>query len=128
MDMSIIAAFDKSRAALLTAFGSEEFRPSYGKLLQMALQEMVPHYEEPYGKPDPERITRINHGDHQGTLVFVVGPEGYQPSTVWLTKVYYGSCSYCDTLQRIEDDVEPADRPAQYLTLVLHMIQRMQEF
>lgn len=57
--------------------------------------------------PHPERIHQIDDGDYQGTLIFVIGAGGYQPSRYWYVKVGYGSCSGCDTLQAIrgyEDD------------------------
>ena len=45
---------------------------------------------EGYGGPGLERIHRIDDGDYQGTLVFVIGGKGYQLSTYWYVKVSYG--------------------------------------
>lgn len=83
-----------------------------------------------YEKPDPDRIHEINDGDYQGTLVYIIGAQGYQPSDYWATKVYYGSCSGCDTLEGIREYSE--DKPSEqqvedYLTLCLHLIQQMKE-
>lgn len=80
--------------------------------------------------PDPERITEINYGDYQGTLVYVIGDGGYQPSRHWTTVVDYGSCSGCDTLEAIRDMAWNEDAPTEeqindYMTLALHLIQKM---
>lgn len=80
--------------------------------------------------PDPERITEIDHGEYQGTLVYVVGCNGYQPSTYWATSVGYGSCSGCDTLQSINsysDEPPTAEQVADYMTLALHIVQEFRQ-
>jgi hypothetical protein len=64
--------------------------------------------EDDYDNPDPARITEIDHGDYQGTLVYVIGGSGYQPFRYWYVVVGYGSCSGCDELERcaVDDDIE----------------------
>lgn len=79
-----------------------------------------------YGKPDPERITSIDHGDYQGTLLFIIAGSGYQPDNYWFVKVGYGSCSGCDTLECIRgynDDPTTDEQLADYMTLALHILQ-----
>ena len=78
--------------------------------------------------PDPERIHRIDDGNYQGTLVYVIGEKGYQPDKYWYVKVDYGSCSGCDTLEGIRDytDDAPTDEQAKdYMTVALHIVQGM---
>lgn len=50
-----------------------------------------------------ERIETIDHGDYQGTLLFVIPERTYQPSEYeyLMTYIGYGSCSVCDYLQSI---------------------------
>lgn len=85
----------------------------------------------PYGDSrsyelDPGRITEIDHGEYQGTLIYVIGEPGYQPSNYVVTKVDYGSCSGCDTLDRIlEDSDNQTQQLNDLLTLCLHIIQHM---
>lgn len=82
--------------------------------------------KDDYEKPDPERIVEIDHGDYQGTLLYVIGAEGYQPSDYWYVMVSYGSCSGCDTLQGIREysDAIPTEEQAKdYMTLALHIVQ-----
>jgi hypothetical protein len=83
--------------------------------------------EDLYGDTiDPNRIHAIDDGNYQGTLLFVIADDGYQPSDYWYVKVYYGSCSGCDTLQAISsysDDPPTEDQVEQYMTLALHVVQ-----
>ena len=53
---------------------------------------------------DAEKITEIDDGDYQGTLLFLVPEDTYQPAAhqYLMTFVEYGSCSGCDTLLNIQ--------------------------
>lgn len=79
--------------------------------------------------PDPQKIHCIDDGDYQGTLLFVIPEDTYQPSTYWAVKVFYGSCSGCDTLEAIRESVlESPPTPEQtkdYMTLSLHVVQKL---
>lgn len=97
---------------------------SYDVLVKWVIETLV---DESDDEPlDPERITVINHGDYQGTLLYVIGAEGYQPSDYWAVSVGYGSCSGCDTLEAIRsyDDEPPTESDIdQYMSLGLHIVQ-----
>lgn len=61
-----------------------------------------------------EGITRIDDGDYQGTLLFVIPFRTYQPTECeyLMTYVGYGSCSGCDTLLALQGcgwDKQPLD-------------------
>ena len=80
---------------------------------------------------DIDKIHIIDDGDYQGTLVFIVPCEVYQPdiSAYIVFSVDYGSCSGCDTLQHIQylgnESGLPTDRQLlDYMTLALHMVQK----
>ena len=76
-------------------------------------------------KPDVERIHTIDDGGYQGTLVYVIGEEGYQPSVYWYVFVDYGSCSGCDTLQRIlnySNDPPTDEQANDYTKLALDIV------
>ena len=95
-----------------------------------AVVEMLASASNDYDKPDPERIYEIDDGDYQGTLVYVIGGSGYQPSRYWYVKVGYGSCSGCDTLERIRDyrdDQPDTNQVSGYMTLALHILQGLRE-
>lgn len=53
---------------------------------------------------DHEKITEIDNGDYQGTLLFLVPRDTYQPcaNEYLMTFVEYGSCCGCDTLQCLQ--------------------------
>jgi hypothetical protein len=77
---------------------------SYNEIVKDVIQLLHNNIKE-YGtvpKPDPNRIILIDHGDYQGTLLFVIGQTGYQPSTYLSVYIGYGSCSGCDAFQDIE--------------------------
>ena len=70
---------------------------------------------------DVDKITMIDNGDYQGTLLFMLPFCTYQPSEsdYLMTFVNYGSCSGCDTLQGIQSDdaLSNQDMTDSYLTL-----------
>ena len=54
---------------------------------------------------DYKNITEIDNGDYQGTLLFLIPLDKYQPmeNEYLITYVGYGSCSGCDTLMSIQE-------------------------
>lgn len=61
--------------------------------------------EDKYRKLNTEAITEIDDGDYQGTLLFTIPVDTYQPgaSEYIMTFIEYGSCSGCDSLQAAQD-------------------------
>lgn len=116
-----------------------KFPESYAEIVK-AVIEML-HDEDEYGCPDPARIHMIDDGNYQGTLLFVIGASGYQPSTYWYVKVYYGSCSGCDTFEHLRsescdweenwtdriDDERKKKGVDGLMTLALHIVQGLKE-
>ena len=75
-----------------------------------------------------KEITEIDHGDYQGTLIYLLHKDYYQPRVeeYVYTSVGYGSCSGCDTLQCIRESGEgiPNDKQTEdYMMLFLHLLQ-----
>lgn len=64
---------------------------------------------------DAENIIVVDNGDYQGTLLFLIPRDTYQPSEdeYLMTYVGYGSCSGCDTLQAIQEYGENIPTPEQ---------------
>lgn len=82
----------------------------YSELVKLVVREVLnggktenDDYEEYFW--DVEHITVVDDGDYQGTLLFLIPDDTYQPSEYeyLLTFVNYGSCSGCDTLLAIQD-------------------------
>lgn len=104
--------------------------PENYKDIVEAVVSILNKYHKDYEKPDHKNVHEIDDGDYQGTLIYVIPSEGYQPDTYWVTKVAYGSCSGCDTLEAIRDyeDGAPDEKQIEdYVTLCLHLIQQMKE-
>lgn len=76
------------------------------------------------GDPNPNAIHEIDDGDYQGMLLFVIPADEWQPYDYWYVRVFYGSCSACDTLQSILYDSDDRDQQINdLLTLALHIFQ-----
>lgn len=75
---------------------------------------------------DVDNITMIDNGDYQGTLLFMIPFDTYQPGPCqyFMTYVAYGSCSGCDTLQHIQniDDIEHEKRVKEIMMLCKDLI------
>ena len=78
-----------------------------------------------------KNITVIDDGDYQGTLMFLIPKDCYQPdeSEYLLTFVNYGSCSGCDTLMGIQgwDDSKPTTEQQlkDYMALCKDLVMNM---
>jgi hypothetical protein len=103
--------------------------PTYEDIVRAVVTVINPDGE--YGEPDANSIHKIDDGDYQGTLLFIIPECGYQPSTYWYTMISYGSCSSCDTLQAINDggsSNKPSERQVDdYMTLALHILQNIRK-
>ena len=112
---------------LIAEFQTKEGRPrSYSGLVTRLVKLLEP-VSDHYDSPDPERITVIDHGDYQGTQLYIIGAQGYQPSTYWSIFVAYGSCSGCDSFQANytwQDEKLLEEAKGNY-DMLLHMVQSM---
>ena len=128
----MIEAFTKAWFANLHTM-REKFtakHPEDYKEVVRSVVEMLADASDDYDKPDPERIHEIDDGNYQGTLVYVIGGSGYQPSRYWYVKVSYGSCSGCDTLEAIRgyrNESPDEEQVREYMTLALHIVQGLRE-
>lgn len=73
---------------------------------------------------DFNTIHEVQYGGYTGMCVYVM--EDFED--VYAVKINYGSCSHCDTLQRILMIDDHAQRIKDYMTLALHIIQRLVKF
>lgn len=127
MIAEFVERWEKNKGLLRDKFATAH--PANYESIVKSVVEIL-HDEDEYDSPDPLRIHCIDDGDWQGTLLFVVGATGYQPSTYWAVKVGYGSCSGCDTLQAISgysDDPPTEEQTGDYMTLALHVVQGLKE-
>lgn len=72
-----------------------------------------------------DNISEINDGDYQGTLLYTIPFDTYQPLSYEyiITFCGYGSCSGCDTLQKLKfEAVTTEDLIMGYMTLCGHIL------
>lgn len=124
MIQKFVDLWDKNKEQLRDVF-KERHPLDYAELLKEVITILQNHN---YNDLDPERIHPIDDGDYQGTLLFIIGVKGYQPSDYYFVKISYGSCFGCDTLERIRDyssDTPTESQVNDYMTLALHIVQNI---
>lgn len=82
--------------------------------------------------PDPEGIKEISTGDYQGTNLYVIPSDYPAGGLYWYARVFYGSCSGCDTLEGIRSSYELDEFPnvgqvADYLSVALSILQEIRQ-
>lgn len=103
---------------------------SYELLVRRLFDIIInPSIEDSYYWFDTKNFCVIDDGDYQGTQVFILHRDQYQPSVedYVYTNTYYGSCSGCDTLLGISgyDSELPCEEQVEdYMSLCLHLLQR----
>lgn len=130
MEQELVARFDAKRdeirGNLLNLLINSDYCIDYIDIVKVVIEAV--HYG--YGTPDPERIHEIDDGDYQGTLLYVIPDDCYQPYNYWCAKVAYGSCGVCDTLQAILEGEygHTVDEVVDALfTLALHIVQGLKK-
>lgn len=101
---------DKLRKTLETEKGLNEC--DYKWLVEIVVKDILncgeecseDRYESSDYRWNEKCITEIDDGDYQGTLIYIIPKDTYQPSEYeyLMTFVGYGSCSGCDTLMAIQ--------------------------
>ena len=74
-----------------------------------------------------EKITIIDDGDYQGTLLYIIPQACYQPSVYYSVFVDYGSCSGCDTFEDICSGSDKEQRVNDFMQLALHIVQDLKQ-
>ncbi len=127
MISEFVQRFEASKETIRAQF-AQKHPDSYKDIVEVVVNAVKT--EDEYESPDPARIHQIDDGSYQGTLVYVIGAGGYQPSDYWYVKVGYGSCSGCDTLEAIKsysDDPPTESQVGDYMTLALHIVQGLKK-
>lgn len=120
-----VKQWDKNKDKLEEAFRTQwgwntcEYKDLVVALVQYVLNDAdAPDWEH----WDYKRITEIDNGDYQGTLLYLIPRCCYQPCAhdYLMTYVEYGSCSGCDTLMGIQgyrDDALTDKQVSDFMTL-----------
>ena len=78
----------------------------YKTLVEIAFRNIFNTDADGYGNDlDLKHLTRVDDGDYQGTFLFVIPFNTYQPceNEYLMTYIGYGSCSSCDALQHAQN-------------------------
>lgn len=107
----------------------EEYSSSYEEIVRKVFELCLPKADDYYGF-NLSKMTIVDDGDYQGTQIFIIPKDKYQPSVsdYITTNTDYGSCSGCDTLQgicRYRDELPTEQQVKEYMTLALHLVQKL---
>lgn len=135
MIKEFVQAWDKNKRKLEAYFHKPENKHhyDYADLVKLLFQIVInPELCDRY---DVEHMHVIDDGDYQGTQVFLLFRDFYQPAAndYVYTNAYYGSCSGCDTLMRILDNEgDGSDKFTELqvkdlMTLCMHLMQKCRQ-
>ena len=84
----------------------------YEYLVKLIVKYILNPSIEKRAKFDADKITVIDNGDYQGTVLFMIPRDTYQPSAndYLITYSWYGSCSGCDTLMEIQESGDSGNK------------------
>lgn len=84
--------------------GTEFNSCGYTDLVKLTFEIVFNESDEKH-RLDLDKITEIDNGEYQGTVLYLIPFATYQPCEFeyLMTYVGYGSCSGCDTLQAIQN-------------------------
>ena len=132
MIKEFVLAWDanKDKLSKYIASHKQECYNSYMDIVKMLFEQVINPYMAAHDNAtfNIENVHEIDDGDYQGTLLYMIPVDIYQPS-YWqyvATYVDYGSCSGCDTLLGIsnyEGDLPDADQVKDYVKLCLNILQ-----
>ena len=133
MIMDFIKAWDSRKHLLQEYFESHEQSEydEYSKLVALLFKVVINPDRNEKGESefDTDLMTVVNNGDYQGSLLFIIPTDTYQPAPYEyvITTVNYGSCSECDTLLGIIGEgtgLPSREQVKEYMTVCLHLLQR----
>lgn len=128
-----VKAWDANKSQLKAYLSSHKMRDydQYELLVKALFKEVINPYLAKCDDDtfDLSRMTIIDDGQYQGTYLFIIPKDTYQPcyDDYVMTYSYYGSCSGCDAILAItdyEDNALPDEKQAnEFFTLCLHLLQ-----
>ena len=132
MIQEIIKKWDKNKYKLEEYFSTtkQEKYGSYEAIIQQIFELVINSDEESYERFNINKMTVIDDGNYQGTQIFIIPKDTYQPNIddYLITHTYYGSCSGCDVLEGIRNyssGLPTEQQVKEYMILALHLVQKM---
>lgn len=112
---SFVQKWDSNKDKLRDVLSRKTNNIDYKTLVELTFEVIYNEGTNDAGL-DIKSITEIDNGNYQGTLLYLIPFDYYQPDACdyLMTYVGYGSCSVCDTLKSIldwdEDEDEDEDK------------------
>ena len=131
-----VQAWGVNNKKLLKSFETkipEDYSEVVKRLIEVVINPYLTQHES--RGLDIDKITIVDDGDYQGTILYIIPFEAYEPTIddYVVTYIYYGSCSFCDTFEGIIDYNNLWSNPTkeqiknaakEFNTLALHILQR----
>ena len=78
---------------------------------------------------DTSKMVQIDNGEYQGTLIYVIPYDTYQPNIHQhvYTHIYYGSCNLCDMLGIVLNQDNINDQVNGLMSIALQFVQRIKK-
>lgn len=106
---------------------------NYADLVMLIVKEVFNHgdiHGDLVWATEKGDIVKIDHGEYQGTLLYLIHIDTYQPDNYeyLIGSVSYGSCCVCYTLQRIQfygnynEEPPTKEQVSDYMTLCRHIV------
>lgn len=130
MIKEFVEKWDKYKENLENYFRNtrqEEYQ-DYKDIVKALFENVINKDEtDSWNKFNLKEMTLIDDGDYQGTQIFIIPLDVYQPNTsnYVVTNTYYGSCSGCDALMAIQDyevGLPNEEQIKDYMELALHLL------
>lgn len=126
MIKDFVNAWDKYKSNLEKKY-NKKLPSCYSEIVIDVIETVINPYLNEIDKCElnADRITTIDDGDYQGELLYILPDYTYQPKITdyYITNVYYGSCSQCDTFEGICASKNKKSKVDGFMTLALHILQ-----
>lgn len=120
MNKTIIANWQANKALIRNAI-KDEPPGNYEALVNLVVKHVG--RLDSFKSLDYNNIVTIDHGHYQGTLLFIIPEDTYQPDNYWFVKVSYGSCSVCDTFESVRERDDEDLKLNGFMSMALHIAQ-----
>ena len=132
MIQEIIKKWEENKYKLEEYFSTtkQEKFASYEAIVQQIFELVINSDEDSYERFNVNKMTVIDDGYYQGTQIFIIPKDTYQPNIddYLITHTYYGSCSGCDVIEGIRNyssGLPTEQQVKEYMILALHLVQKM---
>ena len=110
-----VEQWEKNKENLRAAFENTEYIFNYEAFSRHVIKNIFPEW----GDYD---LNVYHYGSYSGEVVFFIHSDIWSKEGLYLSHLYYGSCTVCDALLAAEESDE---RVNDLMSLALHFVQRM---